>query len=82
MHLIFKGISMDFKVGQKVMLIDNGGMNALLGTIATVYKVDFQYVYVKWEKNNSYQNDGAYNPYHFKIISQLGQLTFSFYKQL
>ena len=70
---------MKFKVGQKVILIDNNGMAAPLGAIATVYAVSTQYVSVRWGIDANGQGDGGYYPKQFKPLSEKGkQLEFSF----
>ena len=70
---------MKFKVGQKVILIDDKFMGASLGTIAVVYRVDENYVYVHWGHDANGQGDGGYYPKQFKPLSEKGkQLEFSF----
>ncbi len=69
---------MKFKVGQKVMLKDNAGMNAIVGSIAIIYNIDKEFLYVMWTTLQR-QNNGAYSPFHFEpVIKKNQQLLFSF----
>lgn len=72
---------MDFKVGQRVMLMDRRGMLALVGSIAIIERVDKVYIYVTWTTPQK-QKDGAYFPYHFKLLpTKNQQLLFAFMQQ-
>ena len=69
---------MKFVVGQTVMLIDNGGMNALVGSTAVIECIDDEFLYVTWTTAQR-QSDGAYYPFHFKPIPRKNQqLLFAF----
>ena len=73
---------MDFRVGQKVMLINNGNMAAPVGTTAVVIAVDDWlrgHIKVVWEENVSGQIDGHYRSSCFKSLpAKNQQLLFSF----
>jgi len=70
---------MKFKAGQKVELITDNAMVAPVGTIATVYKVNRKYVFVRWGRDANGQGNGGYYPSMFKPFSEKGkQLEFSF----
>ena len=73
---------MKFKVGQKVMLIENSSMAAPIGAIAVVMKVDDWlkgHIKVVWGENTSEQMDGHYRSACFKpLITKNQQLLFSF----
>ena len=60
-------------VGLKVRLIDNKGMNAKIGSTATIVKVPYKsdYIEIKWDKNelSGSQMDGGYEPKHFSYIT-------------
>ena len=67
---------MKFKVGQRVMLTDGNGMNALVGSIAVIERIGDIYLYVTWTTAQM-QDDGGYYPSHFKpLLNQ--QLLFDF----
>lgn len=69
---------MGFKVGQTVMLIDRSGMNALVGSIAVIKRIDEDFLHVTWT-TYQLQGDGGYYLYHFKpVIEKNQQLLFSF----
>lgn len=69
---------MDFRVGQKVMLIDKSGMNALVGSIAVIERISKEFLHVTWTTPQS-QANGAYYPFHFKsVVEKNQQLLFSF----
>jgi len=72
-------MSEKFKVGQRVELVDNAGMAAPLGAIATVYDVDERYLNVTWGKGANGQIDGGYDFHQFKPLVKVGeQLLFNF----
>lgn len=65
------------KIGDKVRLIDNTGMNAPIGSIATITREPYEYgcfnvklVDVKWESNVSKQNDGGYQSDKFELLNK------------
>lgn len=69
---------MGFKIGQTVTLIDNSGMNALVGSTAVIKRIDDEFLYVMWITPQT-QSDGAYYPYHFEPKSVCGeQFLFAF----
>ena len=69
---------MKFKIGQRVMLIDRNGMNALVGSIAIIERIDNVFLHVTWTTPQM-QDDGGYESYHFKpLIRKNQQLLFSF----
>lgn len=70
---------MTFRVGQIVVLINNDSMGADLGTIAVVYRIEGEFLYVNWNKPNNGQGDGGYYPHQFRpLIRKDDQLLFSF----
>ncbi len=76
---------MNFKVGQKVRLVNNYGMDAPVGSIARVTREPYKWTYgllmdVMWvSKGNSLQMDGGYSANKFIPISDVnGQLQFEF----
>lgn len=74
---------MSFKVGQKVVLINDDGKVAFLGAEAVIYRVSISYIYVKWlsKDTSNCQCDGAYRPHDFRRMSIPGeQLLFDFMK--
>lgn len=67
-----------FEVGQAVILVDRTGMNALVGSIAIIERIDKEFIYVTWTTPQM-QSNGAYFPYHFKpVIKKNEQLEFDF----
>lgn len=40
----------EIKIGDSVMLINNGGHAAKIGARAWVYKIDANYIYVVWKR--------------------------------
>lgn len=73
---------MEFKAGQKVLLIDNSSMRALLGATAIVGGVHKELISVRWLTDSKGQMDGGYYPWHFKLLSEKGkQLEFEFMTQ-
>ena len=72
---------MKFKVGQRVILIDGNGMNALVGSIAVIECIDNGYLYITWTTPQT-QDDGGYFPSHFKpMLRKNQQLLFSFMEE-
>lgn len=72
--------TLKFKVGQTVELVDNNDMNAKVGSIAIIKRIDKEFLYVMWTTLQT-QSDGAYYPYHFKSMLKKGeQLLFAFMK--
>ena len=73
---------MDFRVGQKVMLIDNGSMAAPVGAVAVVTGANDWlkgHIKVVWEGNVNCQMDGHYRSSCFKTLpAKNQQLLFSF----
>lgn len=75
---------MEFKVGQKVELINNNGMAASLGATAVVTKIHFDWygctlLDVVWKTNFNNQMNSGYESYHFKPMFREGQqLLFAF----
>lgn len=73
---------MEFKTGQRVELIENDGMAADLGAVATIKGIGSKYVSVIWEKNDlrwNNQGDGGYFPHQFKpLLKKNEQLLFGF----
>lgn len=72
---------MEFRVGQKVELINNEDMGAELGAIATVKHIDSVYLSVIWVRDSKWRNqgDGGYRPKDFRPFIRKGeQLLFSF----
>ncbi len=77
---------MKFHVGDKVELINNGGMAAPLGAIAIVSGkttgVFGSCIKVKWEGNVNYQMDGHYSSNNFKVLPRKNQqLLFGFMRK-
>ena len=73
---------MDFKVGQRVKLVDNGSMVAPRGATAVVMKADDWlkgYIKVVWEGDANEQMDGHYSSACFKpLLVKNQQLLFKF----
>lgn len=56
-----------FKVGDKVQLVDDSAMSANIGAVAKVVRTDYEYIYVRWLSNCNDQMDGGYSPNKFKL---------------
>ena len=72
---------MMFKKGDKLELINNDNMSALLGATAIVIQGNRNYVYVKWVRDSKYkgQVDGGYFHTDFKrLVIKNQQLLFDF----
>ena len=73
---------MDFRVGQKLILIDNSSMAAPVGAVAVVTGADDWlkgHIKVVWEGNNNCQMDGYYCSSCFKtLLAKNQQLLFCF----
>jgi len=70
---------MNFKVGQKVKLIDNNGMAADIGATAVISKIGNGWIKVVWLAHANRQMNGRYPSYHFKPAIKRGeQLLFDF----
>lgn len=80
---------MNFKVGDKVIIIKANGLNAKVGATAVVTEPRHKYhdsflITVVWDRNekSGQQVDGEYWDYYFKPIIKVGQqLEFSFMEE-
>lgn len=69
----------DLKIGDYVRLVKYPNqkfysMIANIGAIGRVYKIDEEWVYIKWLSNQKTQNDGGYFKEIFKIIDDYDEV--------